>query len=298
MIKRSDMTRTGRWRASSATASARCALRAALVLASGLVASVLLIAPTPSLAQFADSPTDGEPIATQRAVVRFLTTDDYPPFNSLDENGVLTGLNVDLARAICLDLATTCDIQVRPWESLLGDIAAGRADAAIAAHRVTAAALKQVAFTERYFYTPARFATHRDMRLIPATPLGMDGLQAGVVAGSPHEAYLTKFFRNTRVKAFNTPEQAQTALQTRQIDTIFGDGITLAFWTNGSLSRNCCRLLEGAYLESAFFGDGLAIAVNPKDRDLLGQLNEALKRVKDSGRFNELVERYFPIKVY
>ncbi|MFY0614564.1 MAG: transporter substrate-binding domain-containing protein [Hyphomicrobiaceae bacterium] len=246
----------------------------------------------------ADSTETEEPIATQRAVIRFLTANDYPPFNSLDEDGVLTGLNVDLARAICLDLGTTCDIQPRSWSLLLTELAAGKADAVIAAHRITAKSLKLAEFSERYFFTPARFAVHRDQPTVEATPSGLDGIEAGVVANSPHEAYLTRFFRNTRIKRFKTPELARAALQSKQVGAIFGDGIGLAFWANGSLSRNCCRLLDGAYFEAAYFGDGLAIAVSRKDRALRGQLNEALRRIKSSGRFSELVERYFPIKVY
>src|SRR6056297_622148 len=109
-----------------------------------------------TVAQSQIQPPD-DPIANQRAVIRFLTADDYPPFNSRDEEGVLTGLNIDLARSICLDLAATCDIQVRPWSNLLEELAAGKADAVIAAHRVTAEALENVDFTERYFHTPARF---------------------------------------------------------------------------------------------------------------------------------------------
>lgn len=276
----------------SRKALARCA--GGVLLAAMLAFGALPVA----FAQDVSDPAANDPVASQRTLIRFLTADDYPPFNSRDEDGVLTGLNVDLARAICLDLAMTCDIQVRPWASLLTDLAGGKADAVIAAHRVTAEALKLVSFTDRYFFTPARFVTHRDMRIIPATPGGLDGLQAGVVADSPHEAYITQYFRNTRVKRFNTPELARLALQDRQIDAIFGDGINLAFWANGSLSRNCCRLLEGAYFDATFFGDGLGIAVGRQDRELRGQLNGALKRIKASGQFAELVERYFPIKVY
>lgn len=265
----------------------------------GVALALLAVMAAAALAQTApDDAGAGEPIVEQRAVIRFLTANDYPPFNSLDEDGVLTGLNVDLARAICLDLATTCDIQARPWGSMLRALANGQADAVIAAHRVTANALKIVDFSDRYFFTPARFAVHSDLRPVVATPAGLDGLTAGVVAKSPHEEFLTRFFRNTRVKRYNTPELARVALQNRQVDMIFGDGIGLAFWANGSLSRNCCRLLDGAYFEAAYFGDGLAIAVGKKDRALRGQLNEAIGRIKRSGRFNELVERYFPIKVY
>src|SRR5476651_1225406 len=35
--------------------------------------------------------------------LRFITTDDFPPFNFLDADGHLTGFNVDLARAICTE---------------------------------------------------------------------------------------------------------------------------------------------------------------------------------------------------
>lgn len=243
--------------------------------------------------------TDGDVAAArQRAVIRFLTTDDYPPFNSRDEDGVLTGLNVDLARAICLELATGCDLQVRPWDNLIEDLVAGRADAVIAAHKVTQEALEKVDFTDRYFFTPARFISRRDAPGLTATPTGLDGRTAGVIQGSPHEAFLQRYFRNTRAKAFPTAEAAREAMVSGAVDLLFDDGISLAFWANGTLSRNCCRLLNGAFFEPAYFGDGVAIAVGLKDRDLRSQINDALKRIKTSGRFQELVDRYFPIKVY
>ena len=57
-----------------------------------------------------------EAAPTRRVVIRFLTDSDFPPFNFYDEDGVLVGFNVDLARAICLELGTSCDIKARPWE--------------------------------------------------------------------------------------------------------------------------------------------------------------------------------------
>ena len=38
------------------------------------------------------------------SVLRFLTDTDYPPFNYYDEDGSLVGFNIDVARAICLEL--------------------------------------------------------------------------------------------------------------------------------------------------------------------------------------------------
>ena len=54
----------------------------------------------------------------------------------------------------------------------------------------------------------------------------------------------------------------------------------------------------GPYLEPKFFGDGIAIAVPKTDPEVRRLLNQALKRVRASGRFEELVRRYFPVRIY
>src|SRR5690606_31940074 len=113
-------------------------------LASGLavLAALLALAPAPLNAQDAaeDVPTAAEADADEparRVVVRFLTEADFPPFNFYDEDGSLVGFNVDLARAICTELNTACDIKVRPWGELLLALRRGEADAVIAGHAVT-----------------------------------------------------------------------------------------------------------------------------------------------------------------
>lgn len=250
-------------------------------------------------AQTSDSRQLGAQAApNQRVLIRFLTANDFPPFNSNDEDGVLTGLNVDLARAICQDLRLTCDIRARPWNDLLPALARGEADAVIAAHRVTAEALKTVAFTERYFQTPGRFAVRKDGPQFEATPQGLDGRQVAVVRGSPHEAYLSAFFRNTRLMRLETPELARQAAQTGKADAVFDDGIGLVFWVNGTTSKGCCTLRGGPFFEPRYFGDGIAIAVGKRDHQLRQILNRALRQIRANGRLSELVDRYLPIRVY
>ena len=98
----------------------------------------------------------------RRVAIRFLTESDFPPFHYYDEEGVLTGFNIDIARAVCLELAAACDVQVRPWDELVPALRAGTADAVIASHSITPTLLAQVDFTDRYYYTPAWFAGRRD----------------------------------------------------------------------------------------------------------------------------------------
>lgn len=238
------------------------------------------------------------PEGTRRVVLRFLTTSDYPPFSYQDEEGVLTGFNVDLARALCLDLSVACNVAVRPWDDLLPALARREGDAVIAGHIVTAKAYAKADFTDRYFHTPGRFAGRRDGPELEISPSGLDGRSIGVVSGTAHEAYADAFFRFSTLQRFASPELARDALMSSKVDLVFDDGISLVLWINGTLSKECCELKGGPFLEPKYFGDGMAIAVPKSDRALRMQLNQALRRVRASGRFEELVLRYFPDRVY
>jgi polar amino acid transport system substrate-binding protein len=253
------------------------------------------VAPTAALSQ--ESAT-GEAAETRRVVVRFLTEGDFPPFNYLDEDGVLNGFNVDLARALCNEIGAACDIRVRPWDELLVALKRGEADAIIAGHAVTADALRDVEFTDRYFYTPGRFAAKIETEKVEITPDQLYNRSIAVARGTPHEAFLKTFFRDSRVQVFQTAEQAREALQQGKTDYVFDDGIGLAFWINGTLSRRCCELRGAPFFEPRFFGDGVAIAVPRNDPQIKALLNAALQKVRASGRFDELVSRYFPHRVF
>jgi polar amino acid transport system substrate-binding protein len=246
----------------------------------------------------AAQPAKAPEAAGRRVVLRFLTTEDFPPFNYRDEDGVLTGFNVDLARAICLEVNVPCDIEARPWEQLFGALARRQADAVIAGHIVTARALASVDFTDRYLHTPGRFAGRRDGPALEITPDGLDGMRIGVAKGTTHEAYLQAFFRDSIIVGLESQELARNALMEKKVDVIFDDAISLNLWTNGTLAKECCEMKGGPFLEPKFFGDGIAIAVAKGDRQLRSELNQALRRVRASGRFEELTLRYFPDRVF
>jgi len=234
----------------------------------------------------------------RRVVIRFLTDSDFPPFNFYDEEGALVGFNIDLARAICLELNTSCDIKTRGWNDLIPGLNSGEADAVIAAHKVTASALDEVDFSDRYFYTPARFAARKEAEDLEISPAGLYGKRIAVARGTAHEAYLKSFFRDSPLVIFENADLAREALASGKADYVFDDGISLAFWINGTLSRQCCEMKGGPFIEPKYFGDGLAIVLPKGDPELKALINEALRKVRTSGRFEELVQRYFPVRIY
>lgn len=238
------------------------------------------------------------PDLPRRVVIRFLTEADFPPFNFYDEDGALTGFNVDLARSLCLELSATCDIKVAPWDELMPALKKGNADAVIAGHGISGQWLADIDFTEHYFAFPGRFAGWRQDAFSSVTPEGLEGKKIAVARGTPHEAYLKTFFRDSGIIVVDNADRAREALADKKVDLVFDDGVSLAFWLNGTNSKSCCEFKGGPFLEPRFFGDGMAVAVARKDTQMRKLLNSALKRVRESGRLDELVQRYFPFRIY
>lgn len=230
--------------------------------------------------------------------IRFLTTADFPPFNYIAPGDRIVGFNIDLARALCDMLDVTCVVQIRPWESLAETTAASRENATIAAVAITEETRKLYDFTNRYLTTPARFAVRSLGTPPPLTRAGLATKTIGVVNGSAHERFIATYFPQSRRLAYGDAGKALAALKDSLIDIVFADGITLAFWMHGEAAEGCCAFTGGPYQESAFFGEGLAIGVAPGNDVLRSALNFALDRVNDTGQFEEIYLRHFPVSIY
>jgi len=230
--------------------------------------------------------------------IRFVTDNDYPPFNYLDEEGELTGFNVDLMRAICDELSVECSIRTVSWSRLLPSLKEGEADAVIASIRISEQTLKEVDFTDSYYHTPARFAALKSNPVKAITPETLTGKKIGVIDGTAHEVYLGDFFTQSAVVAFGSMDEAKSALREGKVDFLFGDGISLMFWLNGTLSESCCEFRGGPFTESRYFGEGIGIALRKGDRKLRDALNYGLHLARSEGRFEELYLRYFPLSFF
>ena len=230
--------------------------------------------------------------------IRFLTELEYPPFDYAGPDGNPAGFNVDLARLICDEIKASCTIQARPFATLLDGLNDNRGDAVIASIAPTAETRRRADFTESYYRTPARFVARIDSPISDVLPERLEGKKIAVIAGTAHEAFLKAMFTEAEVRPYPTAEAAREALRNKDVDLLFGDGIALAFWLNGSDSAGCCAFRGGPFLESRFFGEGVGIAVR-RGNDLLRlTLNWALFQLWEKGSYTDLWLRYFPISPF
>jgi polar amino acid transport system substrate-binding protein len=231
-------------------------------------------------------------------IIRFLTETDYPPFNYTGPDGAPTGFNVDLARLICEEIKVACTVQMRRFDTLITALNSNNGDAIIASIAATPEMRARLDFSDPYYRAPARFVARRDSAIDDVRPEALEGKKIAVVAGTAHEAYLKALFTEAELHPYPDADAARFALKRGEVDLVFGDGVSLAFWLNGTDSANCCAFRGGPYLESRFFGEGVGIAVR-RGNDLLRQaFNWALFRLWEKGRFTDLWLRYFPVSPF
>jgi polar amino acid transport system substrate-binding protein len=228
--------------------------------------------------------------------IRFITTDDFPPFSFIDGSGRLTGYNVELARAICTRLQVLCTMQVRAFTRLVDAVNANEADAIIAGLKDTPGLRRYVTHTRAYLRLPARFAMLKDAGINPV-PETMVRRRVAVVRGTAHAAFLADFFPGALREETDDLDTALSLLSAGFVEAVFGGGLPLAFWLAGP-DGECCAMAGGPYVEPRYFGEGLTIAVRHDNDNLRRVLEDALRALETDGVLADLYLRFFPVGLY
>jgi len=227
--------------------------------------------------------------------IRFLTTDDFPPFNYRAPNGELAGFNVDLARAVCQVLDAACTIQVWPFEQSAAALADNQGDVLLAGLAIDAENGARFDFSQIYLMFPARFV----VRSGDVAAFDVNALDQRVIAlrkGSNQALFATRYLKGVKLAPFKTEIEALQMVASGAAYAYFGDAMRASFWLNDN--PDCCAFAGDAYFRPDLFGEGLAAAFPISRNNVRRAFNSALVRLKRNGTLDELYLRWFPVSFY
>lgn len=241
-----------------------------------------------------------KPATTKLENIRFITTTDFPPFSFVRGEKQISGFHIDLARAICSELGmlSACQIQALPWSEHESAMAKDVNTVLISGLSIDATSRQKYAFTRTYLNLPGRFVGRKTNPVREPLYHNLSGKIVGFVNGTAHEAFLVSNFGRSYLRAFLDQDAALKALKNKEVEVVFSDSLLVSFWLHSKQSDSCCEFTGGPYLSPDYFGKGLAIAVSPKNKELLSALNFALRAISDKRAFSELYLRYFPESLY
>jgi arginine/ornithine transport system substrate-binding protein len=231
-------------------------------------------------------------------LVRIGVEGAYPPFSYTTADGKLEGFDIDIAVALCKAMGVEYKLVPQDWDGIIPALMAKKYDAIIASMSITEERKKKVAFTNKYYQTPAKFICKKGM-VKEFTPEVLKGKTVGVQRATIHDNYITdNYGKDVEIKRYSTQDEAYLDLAAGRVDFLLADSVALS---DGFLKKPEGKDYEfvGPDLtDPRWFGQGAGIACRKQDKDLVEMFNKAIKQIRADGTYKAIQEKYFNFDVY
>lgn len=223
---------------------------------------------------------DGDATAKQKLVMG--TNAAFPPYEFVDDNGKIVGIDAEIAAALAEKLGMELEIKDMEFDSLVPAVAAGSIDVALAGMTVNEERLESVNFSESYAKGVQVIIVKEDSDI--ASPDDLEGKTVGVQSGTTGDIYCTDAFGQENVKQFTNGALAVAALNNGQVDCVVIDN---------EPAKNFVKENQGLkILDTSYADEDYAIAISKDNGELLEKINKAMAELKSSGKLNEIVSKY------
>jgi arginine/ornithine transport system substrate-binding protein len=222
----------------------------------------------------------------------------YPPFSYTTPDGKLEGFDIDIARALVKAMGAEIELVAQDWDGIIPALLAKKYDAIIASMSITEERKKKVAFTNKYYQTPAKFVAKKGT-VKEFAPEVLKGKTVGVQRATIHDNYITdNYGKDVKIKRYATQDEAYLDIAAGRVDFLLADSVALS---EGFLKKPEGKDFEfvGPDLtDKRWFGEGAGIACRKKDKDLVEMFNKAIEQIRADGTYKAIQDKYFDFNVY
>jgi cystine transport system substrate-binding protein len=214
----------------------------------------------------------------------------YPPFSFVDENGKLTGFEVQLSEALAKELGVKVKLQATPWAGILAALDSKRLDIVVNQVTISEERKKKYDFSTPYTISgiQAVVAKKNADSIKQASDLG--GKKVGMGLGTNYEQWLKENVPSAIVKTYDDDPTKYQDLRVGRIDAILVDRLAAFDLIN---KTNETLALAG----DAFSRQESGIAVRKGEPELLKAIDDALEKLRKDGNLARLSKQWFSADV-
>ena len=210
----------------------------------------------------------------------------YPPFTYHDDNGELTGLDIELGKALADKLGVEVEFQEAAWDSLLIGIDTERFDTVINSVSITDERAEKYDFSDPYYYEARRVVVRADDDSIH----GPEDLNGKKIATNTTNAFIPWYEeQGVEVVGVDTSGEAIDLLLSGRVDFV---GINVPV-LNAYLQEHpdAADKVKEAFVNPNS-EDVIAIPVRKGEPEFLDAINAALAELREEGTLKEISEKY------
>ena len=213
------------------------------------------------------------------------TSPDFPPFESLGEDGAVVGIEVDLLQKICEELGVEMVIEQMDFESVLPGVQAGKYDVGMSGISVTEKRLKNALFTDPYCLAAQAIVVLEGSAIAGKDDL--TGKKISVQTGTTAESFCME--NGYDVSSFAANSDAEIALVKGKVDAWVIDDLTAAEMVAAYNAENETKLV---ILSEAMTTEPYAFAFKLGSEDLVEKINEIQNALVADGTVAALFAQY------
>lgn len=215
------------------------------------------------------------------------TSPDFPPFESLDANGNVVGIEIEILELICKELGVSLEIKQMDFDSVLPGVQAGKYTVGVSGISVTPAREKNTLFTKPYCLAAQAIVVTSGSDITCKEDL--TGKTISVQTGTTAEEFCMANEGYT-VKAFTANADAQAALTAGKVDAWVIDDLTAAEMVASYNEDHPDAPL--VILNEAMTTEPYAFAFAFGSEDLVQTINEILDKLLSDGTVAAIFEKY------
>ncbi len=222
----------------------------------------------------------------------------YPPFNYVTSDGVLSGFDVDIAKALIAAAGAEIEIVTQDWDGIIPALLARKYDCIIGSMSITEERKKKIGFTKKYYKTPARFVAKKG--LIPNfSKAALKGKTIGVQSATTHDRYLTdNYGKAVAIKRYSSQDQVCLDIVAGRLDMFIADSVVASDSFLNKEEGKDFEFVGPDLIDSKWFGNGAGIGVRKQDTDLVNLLNDAIDKIIADGTYKKIQDKHFGFDVY
>ncbi len=215
---------------------------------------------------------------------------NFPPFAYVNEKGEPSGFDVEALNWIAEQMGFKVKHQPMDWDSIIPSLKSKKIDVIASGLSVTEERAKEVAFTIPYWEIKQVIVVRNDSNLTVDKVLSK-GKKLGVQRGTSEAKWIEENLIKKEGKEFELVyyDSAPLAVEDVVLGRIDGAAMDDAP-AKDAVKKKPVKILGTFGMPSEKF----AYAVRKEDTELLNKLNEGLKKLMNSPKWQELIEKYNP----
>ena len=223
----------------------------------------------------------------EKPVLKMGTNAQFPPYEFY-EDGVIVGIDAEVAAAIAEKLGMELEIVDMDFGAIIAAVTTGKVDMGLAGMTVTDERLQSVNFSSTYATGVQAIIVKENSPITCVDDLYAEGAsyKIGVQESTTGDIYCSDDFGTENVDKYKSGADAVMALITDKVDCVIIDNEPAKAFVAAN---------EGlVLLETAYAVEDYAIAVALENTELLEKIDAALIELMEDGTLAAIVEKYIP----